>query len=584
MKAQRRILSLALVLAILLALLAVPMASAAGTATYNGVSYSTDYKTWRQGNPAWGETPLGDLHTMTRSGCLVTSIAILMCHSGAYDPAALNPGTFRDWLDSKGFISHSSTSSNDALLSYGPISSSVSPRFYYVGREYFPVDTPLEEVCAKIDELRGKGLYLVARVNNSGHFVAVDGTIENSTDATIFDPGYASKTRLSAYNGTIGGLLYFRANTTGTDTILPQITAPSAPKPGPIASTYGDGDRLTLTWTIGNRATHHNLYVDRKKPDGTWEENYKAYFYVVSPYAIEALPAGSYRLKLQAASSTTTPWTFTNADYLPFTVQADSLTITYDPAGGKVSPTTQLVKQSATYDLPTPTKSGSAFLGWYSDSGEFVTAGVNHLSNTGHTLTARWTTSGVGFSKTGKYNGNFKDVTSNAWYRGSVASVYEYGLMNGTEVNKFGPDGNVTAAQTITMAARLRKQYLTGNGSFAATDPWYKAYTDYALSQGILSSLPKDLNAPLTRQEFASILGNALPSDALPAVNKVADGAIPDVYRSDTAIYQLYRAGVFTGSDMSGTFRPNASISRAEAAAVLVRMVDPNSRMRIELN
>ena len=96
MKAQRRILSLALVLAILLALLAVPMASAAGTATYNGVSYSTDYKTWRQGNPAWGETPLGDLHTMTRSGCLVTSIAILMCHSGAYDPAALNPGTFRD--------------------------------------------------------------------------------------------------------------------------------------------------------------------------------------------------------------------------------------------------------------------------------------------------------------------------------------------------------------------------------------------------------------------------------------------------------------------------------------------------------
>ena len=67
-------------------------------------------------------------------------------------------------------------------------------------------------------------------------------------------------------------------------------------------------------------------------------------------------------------------------------------------------------------------------------------------------------------------------------------------------------------------------------------------------------------------------------------MNKVADGAIPDVYRSDTAIYQLYRAGVFTGSDMSGTFRPNASISRAEAAAVLVRMVDPNSRMRIELN
>lgn len=583
MKPQRSILSLALFFAILLSLLAVPMAGAAGTSTYNGVSYSTDYTTWRQGNPAWGDTPLGDLHTMTRSGCLVTSIAILMCHSGAYDPAALNPGTFRDWLDSKGFISHSATSSNDALLSYGPITATVSPRFYYVDREYFDAATPLEEVCAKIDEYQSKGLSLVARVKNSGHFVAVNQTVDNGTDATIFDPGYASKTRLSDYNGTICGLLYFRANTAGTDTILPQFAAPSAPKPGAIASTYGDGDRLTLTWTVGNRATHHNLYVDRKKSDGTWEENYKVYFYVVSPYTIDALPAGDYRLKLQAASSTTNPWTYANADYLPFTVKADSLTITYDPNGGKVSPTSQMVKKSAAYDLPTPTKSGAAFLGWYSDSGAFATNGVNHLSDGGHTLTARWTTAGVGFSKTGSYQGNFRDVASNAWYRGSVASVYEYGLMNGTDVNKFGPDGNVTAAQTITMAARLRKQFLTGNGSFAATNPWYKAYTDYALNQGILSSLPEDLNASLTRQEFASILGKALPSEALPAVNHVADGAIPDVYRSDTAIYQLYRAGIFTGSDMSGTFRPNASISRAEAAAVLVRMVDPNSRMRIEL-
>ncbi len=47
------------------------------------------------------------------------------------------------------------------------------------------------------------------------------------------------------------------------------------------------------------------------------------------------------------------------------------------------------------------------------------------------------------------------------------------------------------------------------------------------------------MNAKLTRQEFASILANALPDSALLEINNVSDGSIPDVYRSTRA---------FTGS------------------------------------
>ena len=32
----------------------------------------------------------------------------------------------------------------------------------------------------------------------------------------------------------------------------------------------------------------------------------------------------------------------------------------------------------------------------------------------------------------------------------------------------------------------------------------------------------------------------------------------PDVYRSDTGIYRLYRAGILSGYDDQGTFRPNS--------------------------
>ena len=156
--------------------------------------------------------------------------------------------------------------------------------------------------------------------------------------------------------------------------------------------------------------------------------------------------------------------------------------------------------------------------------------------------------------------------------------------MSGTSATEFSPASQVTAAQAITMAARLHKIYTTGNGDFAASSPWYKSYTDYAQSQKIISSAPSSPNMALTRQEFAAILANALPDNALPQVNQIADGVLPDVYRSDTAIYKLYRAGILTGNDSKGTFLPNSSISRAEAAAILVRMADPNSRMLLTLS
>ena len=91
------------------------------------------------------------------------------------------------------------------------------------------------------------------------------------------------------------------------------------------------------------------------------------------------------------------------------------------------------------------------------------------------------------------------------------------------------------------------------------------------------------MNGTLTRQEFAAIVANALPSEALPAINSVPFGSIPDVYRSDAAIYKLYRAGILAGNDAAGTFRPNSPITRAEVATILVRMADPNARVLFRL-
>lgn len=338
-----------------------------------------------------------------------------------------------------------------------------------------------------------------------------------------------------------------------------------------------------MTWTAANLATHYNVYVDQKQADGSWKTNYKYYFYAKSPFSLDALPAGQYRVKVQAANANATPWTYANSDYKTFTVKSGYLTITYNANGGSCSTGSQLVKPWTTYDLPTPTRSGAAFLGWYTSDGKMVNNSSTVSTSKGHTLTAKWDTSGVGFKKTGTYSNQFKDVSKSAWYYNSIASVYAYGLMNGVESNKFEPSSQITHAQAITLAARMRKLYTTGSGSFSATTPWYKAYCDYAISQKIISSVPADMEATLTRQEFASILANALPNSALPAINTVEAGSIPDVYRSDAAIYKLYRAGIFAGNDAAGTFRPNDPITRAEVATVLIRMADPNARVLFAL-
>ena len=59
----------------------------------------------------------------------------------------------------------------------------------------------------------------------------------------------------------------------------------------------------------------------------------------------------------------------------------------------------------------------------------------------------------------------------------------------GSGTTKCKPTGQVSAAQAVTLAARLRKLSLTGNGTFSAGSPWSQSYLNYALSQASWNEL-----------------------------------------------------------------------------------------------
>ena len=69
-----------------------------------------------------------------------------------------------------------------------------------------------------------------------------------------------------------------------------------------------------------------------------------------------------------------------------------SYTVTFDPAGGEVSPSSKTVKLGDNYgDLPTPTRVGYTFNGWQTSDSTTVTSTTQNTTVGDHSLTANWT-------------------------------------------------------------------------------------------------------------------------------------------------------------------------------------------------
>ena len=184
----------------------------------------------------------------------------------------------------------------------------------------------------------------------------------------------------------------------------------------------------------------------------------------------------------------------------------------------------------------------------------------------------------------------FRDVPASAWYYDAVKSAWEVQLIDGVTSTEFRPDANMTVAQAIKLASALHQMTQYGKVTLRNGAPnWYSTYVSYAIDSGLIESTygnytAAQMNSPVTRAEFVHIFHAAV--DDLRGMNTVTDNAIPDVKTGDAfaaEIYDFYRAGILTGSDVNGTFHPADTIKRSEVAAILIRMYDSSARKSIAL-
>ncbi|MBO7403611.1 MAG: SH3 domain-containing protein [Clostridia bacterium] len=181
----------------------------------------------------------------------------------------------------------------------------------------------------------------------------------------------------------------------------------------------------------------------------------------------------------------------------------------------------------------------------------------------------------------------FTDVPEDAWYYGDVFAAYESGFINGRSATTFEPSANLTLAEVIKLAACVRQKTEEGAVTLEnASGTWYLSYVAYALEHGMLPAGARwtdaDFRRAATRGETMAVFANAASLDP---VNEIPDGSIPDVHTEDDyadAVYLLYRAGVAQG-DADHRAHPADTITRAESAAIVGRLANPESRLSFTL-
>lgn len=166
---------------------------------------SGNFVNWKQYDSTWGSINLGNSsNTIRSSGCLVTSIAMLISKSGVpVNVNTFNPGTFVKALNSNnGFDGNGNF--------YWNTVSKISSNFIYQNKKSVLGLSKVDKLNT-LKSLLDDGYYVVAEVkgNTGQHWVAVD-NIDNGT-IRMLDPASNSNDMWSQYNwANTSNFAYFK--------------------------------------------------------------------------------------------------------------------------------------------------------------------------------------------------------------------------------------------------------------------------------------------------------------------------------------------------------------------------------------
>lgn len=176
----------------------------------------------------------------------------------------------------------------------------------------------------------------------------------------------------------------------------------------------------------------------------------------------------------------------------------------------------------------------------------------------------------------------FTDVPQSHWANEAVGYVYENDLMNGVSATMFQPGGSLTRAMFVTILGRMAgAEEESGESGFADVPAgrWYSAYVAWAAGEGIVDGTGNGCfspNSPVTREQMATMIARYVDSAGL-TLPETGDPAAPFTDRNavsdwaEAGVELMRQTGILAGYE-DGTFQPQRTANRAEAATIFMRL------------
>ena len=190
---------------------------------------------------------------------------------------------------------------------------------------------------------------------------------------------------------------------------------------------------------------------------------------------------------------------------------------------------------------------------------------------------------------TGPIDVEFTDVPEDAWYAEYVYLCASWGIIDGKTETTYAPEDELTRGEFIKLLCMIGELApYTMDVSIHWAQPYWNLLNDNGVLWGLdIPLTATSLNTPITRYEMSVMISN-LTSNVYtenPVNLDNVDSRISDYTtisgRYQESVVQAYGKGILDGLE-DGAFHGSETLTRAQAAAVVVRTGWPSERLNVD--
>ena len=252
-----------------------------------------------------------------------------------------------------------------------------------------------------------------------------------------------------------------------------------------------------------------------------------------------------------------------------------SVTITFDAAGGTASAATlSAVPGKALGQIPTATRDGYVFAGWFLNSTEYTAESI--APDEAVTLKARWCVRG------------FTDVPEGHWVAEYVAKCYDYGML--ADETTFDPERATDRAEVVTMLGRgyetqsgLKIEEAETGFTDVTAEQSYSRYVAWAAANGIAMGMTDTTFGPelsVTRGQLCLFLYRMACFTGVTSEEDPVDTSVLAQFSDSASIGETFQQAISWAvsnniiNGVDGAMQPNVPANRAQVITVIARYLD----------